>query len=83
MTHLLGSLFLLGIGGGLLAVAWRGHREGELRAGSNFARVYRPNRQDDPLAFHFFLLLYFCSGMALAVWGLLALVGMAPPLKLR
>jgi hypothetical protein len=79
----LGALFLIAMGAGVLAVAWRGYQAGELPAGSNFLRPYRPNRDDDPLAFHFFLALYYCGGTALAVWGLLALVGMAPPLKLR
>ena len=67
----------------MLAVGWRGYREGELPAGSNFFRPYRPNRNDNPLAFHFFLALYYASGTTLAVWGLLALVGLAPPLPLR
>ncbi len=79
----LGALFLVAIGAGVLAVAYRGYRDGELPAGTSGFRAYRPNREDDPLAFHVFLVLYFCGGMALAVWGLLALVGMAPPLKLR
>ena len=52
-------------------------------AGTSFLRVYRPSRTDNPLAFHYFLVLYFCAGMALAVWGLLILIGMAPPLKLQ
>ncbi len=42
----------------------------------------RPNRSDNPLAFDFFLLLYFCAGMALAVEGILALFGAAPALEL-
>lgn len=80
----LGALFLIGIGAGVLAVAYQGYRAGELPAGPNFLRgTWRPNREDNPVAFHFFLLLYFCGGMALAVWGLLALAGMAPPLRLR
>lgn len=79
----LGALFLIAMGAGVLAVAWRGHREGELPAGSRFSEPYRPNRDDDPLAFRFFLALYCCGGTALAVWGLLSLVGLAPPLKLR
>ncbi|MGH8658581.1 MAG: hypothetical protein ACREV4_08955 [Gammaproteobacteria bacterium] len=50
----------------MLAVAWHGFLAGELPAGS--ARcAYRLNRSDNPLAFDFFLLLYFCGGMALAV----------------
>lgn len=83
MTRVLGALFLIAMGSGVLAVAWRGYREGELPAGSNFLKPYRPNRDDNPLAFRFFLTLYYCGGMALAVWGLLSLVGLAPPLKLR
>ncbi|MCD6679867.1 MAG: hypothetical protein LT102_04300 [Burkholderiaceae bacterium] len=78
-----GALFLITVGAIVLAVGWRGYREGELPAGSNFFRPYRPNRDDNPLAFHFFLALYYASGTALAVWGLLALVGLAPPLPLR
>ncbi len=54
-----------------------------LPAGANFFRTYRPTRKDRPLAVHSFLVLYFCSGMALEVWGLLALIGMAPTLPLR
>ena len=84
MPRWLSGLFLLAAGAGLLAVAYHGYRVGELRAGANFLRgVYRPNREDNPLAFHFFLMLYFCAGLALCVWGLLALLGMALALKLR
>jgi hypothetical protein len=42
-----------------------------------------PSRATNPFAFHCFLTLYFTGGMALAVWGLLALVGMVPPLRLQ
>jgi hypothetical protein len=84
MPHWLSVLFLLAAGAGLLAAAYHGYRGGELRAGTNFWRgVYRPNREDNPLTFHFFLILYFCAGLALCVWGLLALLGMAPDLKWR
>lgn len=77
-------LFLLGIGALLLYVAWRGWRSGELPAGSSgFMQAYRPNRQENPLAFHFFLLLYICAGAALLIWALLELFGKAPPLKWR
>lgn len=82
MPHWLSVLFLLAAGVGLLAVAYHGYRAGELRAGSNFLRgVYRPDREDNRLAFHLFLILYFCAGLALSVWGLLALSGIAPDLK--
>ncbi|MGH8748301.1 MAG: hypothetical protein ACREU5_04265 [Burkholderiales bacterium] len=84
MPHWLSVLFLLAAGAGLLAVAYRGYRVGELHAGSNFWRgAYRPNREDNPLAFQIFLVLYFGAGLALSVWGLLALLGMASDLKLR
>jgi hypothetical protein len=75
------ALFLRAIGGEVLAVACHGFRSGELPAGCRRLRAYRPRRADSPLAFHFFLALYFSGGMALAVWGLLILAGMAPPLK--
>ncbi|HMK15146.1 MAG TPA: hypothetical protein VK460_09075 [Burkholderiales bacterium] len=83
MERVLGSFFLIGIGALLLVVAWRGYVSGELRAGVAYFRPYRPNRNDNPVAFHFYLILYFCSGMALTVWGILALFGGAPALKLR
>ena len=84
MSSWLSGLFLLAVGVGLLVVAYQGYRAGELRAGSNFLRgVYRPNREDNPFAFHFFLTLYFCAGLALCVWGLLALLDMAPAIKLQ
>jgi hypothetical protein len=80
----LSVLFLIGVGAGVLAIAYRGYRNGELPAGSNgFAGQYRPNRDDNPLAFHFFLILYFAGGIALCVWGLLAMIGLAPPLRWR
>ena len=84
MPQILSALVLLLFGGGILAVAWHGYRVGALPAGPNFFRGrWMPNRRDNPFAFHFFLLMYLGAGMALAVWGLLALVGMAPPLPLR
>lgn len=77
------GVVLLFFGGGILAVAWHGYRAGVLPAGPNFFRGrYMPSRAANPFAFHFFLVLYFASGMTLAVWGLLALVGMAPPMRL-
>lgn len=80
MPHWLSVLVLLAIGAGLLAVAHHGYVVGELRAGTNFLRgVYRPNREDNPLAFRFFLMLYFSAGLVLCVWGLLALLGMDKP----
>ena len=83
MPQSLTAAFLIVVGAGVLAVAYNGYLKGELPAGARFFRPYRPTRRDSPLAFHGFLVLYFCSGMALEVWGLLALIGMAPPLPLR
>ncbi|MBS0437919.1 MAG: hypothetical protein JSS33_00765 [Proteobacteria bacterium] len=83
MPGWLSILFLLGFGSGILAVAYNGWRSGELPAGSRGWRSYRPNRDDNPIAFHLFLALYVCGGIALCVWGLLELGGMAPPLRWR
>ncbi|HZF24957.1 MAG TPA: hypothetical protein VEZ88_01755 [Steroidobacteraceae bacterium] len=83
MPRTLGSIILILLGAGVLAVAWRGHLVGVLPAGAAGFRPYRPNRDDNPLAFRFFLAVYFCGGMALAVWGILALFGAAPALRLR
>lgn len=83
MYRLLSSLALIAFGACLLVVARRGWVAGELRAGVEYFRVYRPNREDNPLAFHFYLVLYFVSGMVLVVWGILALFGAAAPIKLR
>lgn len=79
----LGGALLIIFGAGVLAVAVQGWRRGELPAGSKGFRAYRPNRSTDPLAFHFFLVLYLGAGFTLTVWGLLMLEGMAAPLKLR
>lgn len=77
------GMFLLGMGAGVLAVAWSGWQSGVLPAGTNFFRAFRPTREDNPLAFHVFFALYLCGGIVLAAWGLLSLAGMAEPLKLR
>ena len=84
LPQIVSALVLLAFGSGILAVAWQGYRAGVLPAGANGLRGrWMPTRADNPVAFHCSLALYFCGGMALAVWGLLALIGMAPPLKLR
>ncbi len=78
------GLFLLAMGGGVLAVAWQGYRAGVVPAGANFFRGrYLLNRVRNPVAFHLFLALYYSAGMALCVWALLALAGLAPPLRLQ
>lgn len=76
------TLFLLLFGAGLLAVAYQGYRNGRIRAGGGL-RPYTPTRADDPLAFHFFILLYILSGFALLIWGILVLAGRAEPLPLN
>lgn len=77
------TLFLFIFGLGLLVVAYRGYRKGEIRAGSSGLRPYSPTREDNPLAFHFFITLYVFSGFALLLWGILVLAGMAEPLPLN
>lgn len=83
MAQFVGSLITLILGTGILALAVQGHRAGVLPAGAAGSRPYRPNRADNPFAFRFFLVLYSCGGMALTVWGILALFGVAPALQLR
>ena len=73
------SLLLILLGAVLLAMAWHGHVSGELRAGLRYLRPYRPTRQDNPLAFYLYLLLYLAIGIGATVWGVLALFGAAPP----
>jgi len=83
MYRLLTSGGLIAIGAAILVVVRRGWLAGEVRAGVAYDRAYRPNRDDNPIAFHFFLALYFASGVALIVWGVLALFGAADPIRLR
>lgn len=83
VTSLPGALLLIAFGAGVLAVAWRGYRIGELPAGTRGFHRWRLNGVDNSLAFHPFFAFHPCAGIALAVWGLLILLGMAAPLKLR
>ena len=83
MARFASSAFLLGVGAALLRITLMGYRDGELRAGSGLLTPYRPNRDDNPIGFQFYLGMYFCCGVGLCVWGLLTLIGMAPPLKWR
>lgn len=69
MLSSLGALFLIAFGSGVLAVAYRGWRDVELPAGAKGVHAYRSNREDSPVAFHVFLVLYVCGGIALAAWG--------------
>jgi len=83
MSRLASAALLITLGAALLWVMLQGYRNGEVPAGSVLLRPYRPNREDNPLGFHFYLALYFCCGVGLCVWGLLELLGMAAPLKWR
>ena len=76
------TVFLFVFGIGLLAVAYRGHQVGEIPAGSAGLKAYRPSKTQSPGAFYFFLTLYICSGLALLMWGVLVLAGVAAPLPL-
>jgi predicted enzyme related to lactoylglutathione lyase len=78
MERVATSLFLILVGGGLLALSRGFWRDGELPAGTSAFKPYRPTRANDPFAFHFFLALYAGSDGVLLVWGLLALLGLAP-----
>src|SRR5690606_38484651 len=75
----LGSLLVLGMGAGVVAVAWRGWQAGELLARRGLCGGGRLTRERNPLACAFFFALYVCGGTAAAVWGLLALLGAVPP----
>lgn len=74
----LSVLFLLGLGAGVLLITYRGYKVGQLPV-----RGYNPTRDENPFGFRFSLLLYGLAGLALCMWGLLALLGMAPNLKWR
>jgi hypothetical protein len=76
------ALLQILIGLGLVVVAFRGHQLGALRAGSAGFKPYTPSRHANPLAFHFFLVLYLCAGFALLVSGLFALLGIAKPMPI-
>ncbi len=80
---MLSALALIALGVVLLAQAWRGHVSGHLRAGVRYSRPFRPTREDNPLAFYSYLWLYLGIGTGLAIWGVLALVGAAPPPRWR
>lgn len=83
MPAWLGALFLIGVGLGVLAVARRGWRTGELPAGSRGLSPYRPRRDSEPGAFHLFLALYVAMGSSAVAYGVLMALGAVPPLPLR
>jgi hypothetical protein len=77
------TVFLIVVGVGLLAVAYRAHHVGEIRAGRAGFKPYRPTRAESPGAFYFYLTLYIGAGLALLVWGVLVIAGVARPLPLK
>lgn len=74
------ALFQILVGLGLVVVAYRGHQRGEIRAGRSGFKLYTPSRDANPLAFHFYLVLYIGAGLVLFVWGVFALLGLAEPM---
>jgi len=77
----LACLLFVGMGTGVVIVAWRGWQAGELLAGRGLSGGGRLTRERNPLAFPLVFALYACGGTAVAVWGLLALLGAMPPPK--
>jgi len=82
LTTNLTALLQIVIGFVLLALAYDGHRKGWIRAGSKGFRPYRPSRDDSPFMFHFYMLVYLAGGLAMIVWGVLVLIGLAAPLPI-
>ena len=83
MGRISSAIVLLALGLLTLFAAWRGHISGELVAGNRGFRAYRPNRQDNPLGFHFYLGFYFVLGTVWTVWGMLIFTGLVRPLPWR
>ncbi|HJU22244.1 MAG TPA: hypothetical protein VJ891_07020 [Casimicrobiaceae bacterium] len=83
MDRLLSSLAVIALGIVLLVLVRRGWLAGEVPAGVAYLRPYRPNRDENAVAFHFYVALYFVGGVALIVWGILALFGAVAPIPLR
>jgi hypothetical protein len=73
------ALAILLFGAILSLVALQGQRSGWLPAGASFLRPLRVRRDENRGAFHLLLLLYGGSGLALEVWGVLAIIGLASP----
>lgn len=76
------TIFKLIVGIGLLIYACRAYVKGEVRAGRSGLRLYTPTREDNPVAFHFFICLYLLGGFALVIWGLLVMAGVMKPMLL-
>jgi hypothetical protein len=83
MYRLLSSTAVIALGIVVLVVVRHGWLAGEVPAGIAYFRPYRPNRDENPVAFHFYVALYFVGGVALIVWGILALFGAVAPIPMR
>jgi hypothetical protein len=79
----LSSVFLVVCGLAFLGVSLRAHSTGELPAGANGLRAFRPRRDENPAAFYFFQLLYVGFGAWLVWYGVRIALGDAAPLPLR
>ncbi len=77
------SAFLFFFGIGLLAVAYQAYRKGEIRAGSSGFKPYTPTREENPVAFYFFLSLYLVCGFTMLIWAILVLAGIAQPMPVE
>jgi hypothetical protein len=77
------TLFKFIFGIGLLIYAYQAYVAGEVRAGRSGLRLYTPTREENPIAFHFFVCLYLFCGFALLMWGMLVLAGVAEPMRLN
>jgi hypothetical protein len=75
------TVLLLALGLLTLYAAWRAHISGEI-VGGGF-RANRPNREDNPVGFYWYLGIYIVAGTAWTVWGMLILVGLLGPLPSR
>jgi len=83
MGRIPSTIVLLAAGIAFLVAAWRGHVSGELVAGRSGFRAYRPNRQDNPLGFYFYLSLYFGMGAIWILWGIFVFLGFLRPIRWR
>jgi hypothetical protein len=81
MERITSTVLLEALGVLTLFAAWRVYVSGEPVAGG--LRAYRPNRQHNPIGFHFYLGVYVVAGIAWTVWGTLILVGLLRPLPSR
>src|SRR5260221_1416437 len=78
MARIPSTIVLLALGILTLFAAWRGHISGELVAGG--FRGHRPNRQDNPRGFYFYLGIYLVAGTALDFFGGFIFFGVLVPL---